>query len=75
VSTSRLKIPEAYRALARTALRLGWTISRHGSGHLRWLSPSGAVITTAGSPSDRRSIRNDRARLRRAGLTERKLRA
>lgn len=65
-----MKIPEAYRSLARRARRAGWTITRHNSSHLRWEAPDGAVVTTASSPGDRRSFRNERARLRRAGLGE-----
>ncbi len=67
---SHLKVPEAYRALYRRARRAGWIVTRHGSGHLRWSAPSGAVITTAATPGDRRAVRNERARLRRAGLEE-----
>lgn len=70
VRMSRLKVPEAYRSLYRLACRAGWQVTIHGSGHLRWKAPSGAVITTASSPGDRRSVRNERARLRRAGLRE-----
>ena len=66
---SRVKVPEAYRTLARAAREARWKITRHGSGHLRWQSPAGVVVTTAATPSDHRAVLNDRARLRRAGLT------
>ena len=69
MSRSRLKIPEAYRALAAAARRSGWKITPLGSGHLRWQPPSGGFITTSASPSDRRAVANARAALRRAGLT------
>jgi hypothetical protein len=64
-------IPEPYRALARLALDSGWAITRCGSGHLRWAPPGGgAPVFTPASPSDGRGVRNVRAKLRRAGLTE-----
>jgi hypothetical protein len=65
-----VKIPEPYRSLYRHALAAGWVVTRLGSGHLRWQPPDGGCIITAASPGDRRSFRNGRARLRRAGLRE-----
>jgi len=62
------KLPECYRELARAARAAGWTITRRRGGHLAWRSPSGAVVFTPASPSDRRSVRNNAAELRRAGL-------
>jgi predicted RNA binding protein YcfA (HicA-like mRNA interferase family) len=66
-----LRIPEPYRALAKLARRLGWTVSSTRNSHLRWRRPDGHVVITAGSPSDHRGIRNDKVRLRKAGLNER----
>ncbi len=67
---SRLRIPGALRSLARAAHRAGWSITLTGTGHLRWESPDGTVVITPSTPSDHRSSRNSRARLRRAGLKE-----
>lgn len=61
------KIPEAYRAAARAALRAGWTIERT-SRHLAWTTPAGTVVITASTPGGRRTRLNDLAQLRRAGL-------
>jgi hypothetical protein len=62
MSTSRPKIPEGLRALA---------ITRTGSGHLRWQHPDGKHVITPSTPhGGNRSIRNSRAELKRAGLTE-----
>ena len=70
---SRPRVPEPLRTLARTARRSGWVIAHTGSGHLRWTSPEGAAVITASTPGGgNRSVRNARARLRRAGLTEEK---
>lgn len=67
--TARMKIPEPHRKLARLALALGWKLSRDGSGHLRWTSPDGSSLTTSSTPrGGRRTIENERARLRKAGL-------
>lgn len=68
MSTSRPKVPEPYRKLAAAARKARWKITRHGSGHLRWQAPDGAVVTTPCSPGDRRGVLNSRAALRRAGL-------
>lgn len=64
-----MKLPESYRDIARTARKAGWTITRRRrSGHLRWESPSGAVVFSPSTPSSSRSAENVLAELRRAGL-------
>ena len=63
-----LRVPESYRKLARAARRAGWTITPTGGGHLAWKPPSGRVIYTPSTPSDRHGTRNTAALLRRAGL-------
>jgi hypothetical protein len=70
MSRSRLRIPESLRDMARTARSRNWTISLRGSGHLKWRSPDGEIVITPSTPSDSRSAKNARARLRRAGLKE-----
>jgi hypothetical protein len=66
-----LRIHESYRKLARAARRAGWTITSTRSGHLAWKPPSGRVIYTPATPSDRNGVRNHTAQLRRAGLAVR----
>lgn len=66
-----MKLPEAYRTVARLAASAGWRITRLGSGHLRWESPDGAVVITPSTPSCKRGVANAKARLRRAGLAVR----
>ena len=66
-----LRIPESYRKLARAARRAGWTITPTRGGHLAWRPPSGRVIYTPSTPSDRYGARNHTAELRRAGLAVR----
>jgi hypothetical protein len=61
------KMPEAYRRLARAAVRAGWRIERTAR-HLAWISPAGHRVITPATPSGRRGFRDDKARLRRAGL-------
>jgi hypothetical protein len=61
------KMPEAYRRLARAAVRAGWRIERT-TRHLAWTSPAGARVITPSTPGDSRGYRKDAARLRRAGL-------
>lgn len=49
----------------------GWKVTYTGGGHLKMRSPTGAVVFTGSSPSDRRSIRNTVRDLKRAGWSER----
>lgn len=64
-----MKIPEVYRSLYELAIAAGWTVTRTGTNHLRWRSPSGRLAFTAGTPDkDPREYKNARAKLRRAGL-------
>lgn len=60
-------VPEAYRETARELKEQGWTCEQAGSGHIRWVSPTGETVTSASSPSDRRARLEFVADLRRAG--------
>lgn len=63
------RIPEVYRRFLDLAKEQGWTITKTGAGHLKWLAPDGRCAFTAGSPGgDPREVKNTRAKLRRAGL-------
>lgn len=53
--------------MAKLALCSGWTISVGGV-HLKWKSPTGAMVVTSSTPSDRRTKLNVRAQLRQRGL-------
>jgi hypothetical protein len=68
MSRSRLRIPEPYRPAAKIARALGWSIVMTGRGRLKWTAPDGTVVLTAATPSS--GSREDRAKLRRAGLKE-----
>lgn len=63
-----VKVPEAYRGLARKARKAGWVITWSQNHHLRWQAPDGTVIYTAGTPSRSSGYLNKRAEFRRAGL-------
>lgn len=54
--------------LIRRALAAGGRARQTGSGHIM-LSLPGGNVTMPSSPSDHRSMKNARARIRRAGLT------
>ena len=56
---------EVGQALHR-AHRAGWSISKLGSGHRRWTSPTGEAVGTACTPSG--SSRGALRQLRKAGL-------
>jgi hypothetical protein len=56
------------RDLALEALERGWEVRPTRRGHLALLCPCGAhLVHLAGTPSDRRSTPNARARLKRTG--------
>lgn len=59
-----------YQKLAADAERQGWTVKRCKSGHMKWIPPTkgGSMVVTSCTPSDKRSIANDLAALRRSGL-------
>lgn len=66
------RVPPELRHAARVARRAGWTITHtRKGGHLVWRAPSGRKVQTSGSPSDHRTVKNELARLRRAGLKDR----
>jgi hypothetical protein len=62
------QIHKEYRPIAAQAVAAGWTISFTKNNHLRWTSPSGKVVFSGGSPSDRRALYNHVMMLRRNGL-------
>lgn len=53
------------------AEKLGWTVTHGGAraGHYRWRAPDGRLAFTPSTPSNgKRSMRNIRSSLRKAGL-------
>jgi len=58
-----------FRVLVDAAQAQGWTVGPTKSGHLKFQSPTGAVVFASSSPSDWRASRNLRTTLRRAGLS------
>ena len=63
-------IPKPYRALARLARKAGWHLTPTGSGHIRWRPPVGEIVITSSTPDGNVTVTKDRARLRKAGLSE-----
>ncbi|MDX1535620.1 MAG: hypothetical protein R3346_02575 [Candidatus Spechtbacterales bacterium] len=62
--------PDALKEMVSEALDQNWRVERTGSGHLRFLSPDRSVspVFSPTTPSDVRSVKNVRGKLRRAGL-------
>ena len=56
------------RELKAHAESQGWVVTPTKNGHLKWVSPAGAVVISPSTPSDWRSMKNHVAYLRRAGL-------
>jgi hypothetical protein len=63
-------LPRDLRPAAKAALEQGWTIQFTRGNHLRWMPPDPTVgfVTSGQTVSDRCSIKNMTARLRRHGL-------
>lgn len=55
---------------AKVAKAAGWRVEPTKNGHVTFLAPDPAVppIVVAGTPSDHRSMKNAKARLKRHGL-------
>jgi hypothetical protein len=62
------RIPRELRPLAKVAQHYGWVISVTGAHHLKWSSPTGAFVISAGTPSDQRAVQRHKILLRHAGL-------
>jgi hypothetical protein len=54
--------------LSRVA-RQGGQVEHRKAGHIKVTHPSGGIVFLPSTPSDRRSMLNTRAQLRRAGFT------
>lgn len=55
------------KALARAAEKAGWRIQPTRGGHLKWLAPNGAIITSSNTFSEARGLKNHLALMRRLG--------
>lgn len=56
-----------FRDLLATLIEQGWTIERSKNRHYKFISPTGKIVFSSGSPSDWRVYYNLRGQLRRAG--------
>lgn len=55
------------QAIFKQLKKQGWSVELRKCNHWRLTAPDGRVTYTGGSPSDWRSVRNLRAKLRRMG--------
>lgn len=64
-----IRVKKELRPLVAAAVEQGWDVSISGGGHLRFKSPSGAIVFAPSTPrGGKRSIENTVAELRRKGL-------
>lgn len=54
--------------LVSLAIDSGWVVRRTEGGHIAMTSPAGETVVCSSTPSDRRSVLNLRALLKRKGL-------
>lgn len=65
-----IRMPAEFSKPARLARKAGWTVTRCQSRHIQWKPPGGGeIIVTSSTPSDSRTVKNELAMLRRAGLS------
>lgn len=50
----------------------GFKVERTAKNHIKFLSPNGGMCFTSGTPSDYRSVRDARSKLRRLGFNDRR---
>ncbi len=63
------KVKGEMRPLVVAAIEQGWSVTVSGGGHLRFRSPTGALVFAPSTPrGGKRSVENTTAQLRRAGL-------
>lgn len=63
-----MAIPRELNDMFKKLLDQGWRVVQTPNNHFKCYPPGGGpFVTTAGTPSDYRAIKNIRARLRRAG--------
>ncbi|HSS09025.1 MAG TPA: hypothetical protein VLL25_04015 [Acidimicrobiales bacterium] len=43
------KLPKELRALAKGYLAKGWSLTKSGSGHVKWYAPDGHLVTVTSS--------------------------
>lgn len=56
------------KPIVKHAERAGWTVEITGGGHLRWRSPTGALVFSSSTPNCPFASKKIRACLRRHGL-------
>jgi hypothetical protein len=66
--SARIRVPDGLKTAYKAAKDAGWTFSHSGQNHIRWTSPTRAVVMTPATTRSRRGCLNDVAKLKRAGL-------
>jgi predicted RNA binding protein YcfA (HicA-like mRNA interferase family) len=54
--------------LIKLAETQGWRVEKSNGGHYKWMSPTGKMVITSATPSDKRAFANIQSDLRRYGL-------
>jgi hypothetical protein len=62
--------PKDLTQLIKAAEHQGWEVTISNSGHLRWVSPTGGIVFSSRTPSDRRVIPRIKQDLRMRGFIE-----
>jgi len=60
-------VPKDLQEVAKKAISKGWKIFKTNGNHIKWVPP---VIISSSTPSDKRSLANTSARLKRFGLQD-----
>lgn len=66
---AKIVIPDGLRPAAKKARVLGWEITMTKGHHLRWRSPTGALVFLSSTPrGGRHAIENSLSQLKKNGL-------
>jgi predicted RNA binding protein YcfA (HicA-like mRNA interferase family) len=57
-----------FQQLVKQAESQGWVVTKTNGSHLRWLSPTGRIVFSTSTPSDKRGLLNTIKELRVGGF-------
>jgi predicted RNA binding protein YcfA (HicA-like mRNA interferase family) len=66
----RLTTNKDLAQLIKKAVKQGWVVEATKGNHLRWISPSGDIVISAKTPSDRMTVMCTRLDIKRKGYKD-----
>lgn len=66
----RLTTNKDLAQLIKKAIKQGWSVEATRGNHLKWISPTGDIVISAKTPSDRMTVMCTRLDLKRRGYKD-----